>query len=68
MFGVTEARTDIHLTPEEIQAFIEGTLDRRHQERMLEHLDHCRMCVKLLADATREKRSARLKLARTPSR
>ncbi len=32
---------DIHLTPLEIQAFIEDGLDRKHWERILEHLDHC---------------------------
>ncbi len=37
-----------HLTLQETQAFVEGCLDRRHMERILEHLDHCRMCVKLL--------------------
>ena len=48
-----------HPTPQEIQAFIEGRLDRRERERMLEHLDHCPLYVKLLADAVREKRVVR---------
>ena len=48
---------DDHLTPPEIQAFIEGGLDRSERERMLEHLDRC-MCVRLLADSVPEKQSA----------
>ncbi len=46
---------EYHLTPLEIHAFIEGRLDRRHRKRMLEHLNHCLVCVKLLADGVREK-------------
>ncbi len=46
-----------HLTPQEIQAFIEGLLDRSERERMLDHLDHCR-CVGWLADGVREKGAA----------
>ncbi len=45
---------DIHLTQLEITNFIEGTLDRTHREQMLEHLDRCWMCVKLLANQVRE--------------
>ncbi len=51
---------EIHLTREEIQAFIEGRLENRERERMLEHLDHCPLCVRWLADAVREKRASRL--------
>ncbi len=36
---------EIHLNPQEIEAFIEGCLDRQEQEQISEHLDHCRMCV-----------------------
>ncbi len=39
-----------HLTAEETEAFIEGCLDRKDRERILEHLDHCPLCVKWLAD------------------
>ncbi len=39
---------EVHLTPQEIQAFIEGRLDRSERERILEHLDHCRLCVRWL--------------------
>ncbi len=42
---------EIYFTPEDIQVFIDGRLDRSERERMLEHLDHCKMCVKWLADA-----------------
>ena len=45
-----------HLTPLEIEGFIDGSLDHRERERILEHLDRCRMCVRWLADAVREKR------------
>ncbi len=50
---------EIHLTPDEIQAFIEGRLDRSERERMLAHLDHCPLCVRLLAEGVREKGTAR---------
>ncbi len=43
-----------HLTPQEIQSFIDGRQTAGPRERMLEHLDRCRMCVKLLADAMQE--------------
>ncbi len=42
-----------HLTTKEINPFIEGHLDRKERERILEHLDHCPMCVKWLADVVR---------------
>ncbi len=51
---------ETHFTLQEIQAFIKGGLDRRERERMLEHRDHCPLCVKLLADAAREKRANRV--------
>ena len=44
---------EIHLTPLEIEGFIEGHLDR--SERVLEHLDYCRLCVRWLADGVSEK-------------
>ncbi len=46
--------------PQEIKTFIDDTLDRRSRDRMLEHLDHCRICVKLLADEVREKRAKKI--------
>ncbi len=48
-----------HFTPGEFQAFIEGGLDRRDRLRMLERLDRCPLCVKLLADGVREERVSR---------
>ncbi len=50
---------EAHRTSEEIEAFIKGGLDRSRRERMLERLDHCPLCVKLLADVVREKRANR---------
>ena len=50
-----EARMDIHLTPQEIQAVIERSLDRSEWERLLEHLDHCPPCVKWLSGEVRER-------------
>ncbi len=46
-----------HLTAEETETFIEGCLDRKDRERILEHLNHCPLCVKWVADAVREKRA-----------
>lgn len=48
---------DHHLTSQEIQAFIEARLDHRERERILEHVDHCPLCVKWLADGVQEKRA-----------
>ncbi len=45
-----------HLTPKEIQAFIDGGLDRESRKRIQEHLDHCPVCVKWVADGVKERK------------
>ncbi len=42
-----------HLTAKEIEAFIEGSLNHKERKRILEHLDHCPLCVDWLADGRR---------------
>ena len=51
-----EARMVDHLTPKEIQAFIDGGLDRESRKRIQEHLDHCPVCVKWVADGVKERK------------
>ena len=41
---------DIHLKQQEIKSFIGGSLERKERERIMEHLDHCPLCLKWLAD------------------
>lgn len=46
-------KQDHHLTRKEIVEFLEGHLDHRSRDRMLEHLERYRMCVGFLADVVR---------------